>query len=134
MILQQEQSLWQYSTTTIGVKMRWFKRWLARCVDTAYDNEEAYNEQVVSDSKYPSSARGCTRKSRLPSASDYHPEEFKNPMNITLYNATGGKIIKFHSYDGYTDKSTETTYIVPSDENFEEALGKFIALEAMKHI
>lgn len=75
-------------------------------------------------------------KHRSPSAGffsdDYDTGTFKNPLNITLYNAMGGRIIKFSSYDDHNDRNIETTYIVSNDENFEEALGKFIALEAMK--
>lgn len=60
--------------------------------------------------------------------------EFKNPMNITLYNAVGGRIVKFYFYDWQTEQSRETTYIIPSDLDFEKELGKCISMEALKHM
>ncbi len=64
----------------------------------------------------------------------YRFDEFPNPLNITIYNAVGGRIVKFWTYDRQTDENSETVYIINNDENFEESLSKFIALETLKHV
>jgi len=112
--------------------MLFLKRALARWVSEGYKSAESQGD---TDRKYPSpvGVSSMTRKSAHAHGEEGMSGEFKNPMNITLYNATGGRIIKFHSYNRQTDRSTETTYIVSSDEDFESALSKFITLEAMKY-
>ena len=110
--------------------MRWFKRLLAQWVADSwrYDEENDYD-----GGKVPSSTTRNVRKHRIPTADHFHEDCFKNPMNITLYNALGGKIIKFYSYDHKVDRSHETTYVIPSDLDFEKELGKCIAMESLKH-
>ena len=116
--------------------MKWLKRKLARWVDEGWRAEE---DEIDDNAKVPSAphhvrnglGRG-TRVNKLPSE-QYNEECFKNPLNITLYNAMGGKIIKFYSYDHQVDKSHETTYIIPSEMDFEVELGKCIAMESLKH-
>jgi hypothetical protein len=109
------------------------KRLLARWV---HEGQINYDEDGYNESKYPTPQTPPRLRGRGSGKSGNNigsSEDFKNPLNITLYNAVGGRIIKFHSYDYDTDKSYETTYVVDSQENFEEALGKFITMEALKH-
>ena len=59
---------------------------------------------------------------------------FGRPLNITVYNANGGKIVTFRSYDRHTERSNEATYIIHPDELFAESLGKLIAMEEIKRV
>ena len=59
---------------------------------------------------------------------------YGRPLNIRVYNAHGGKIITFQSYNKDTDNSQESTYIIHPDEVFAESLGKLIAMEEIKHV
>jgi len=106
--------------------MIFFKKLLARW---AAEGTQAY--EYNGEPLYTSATSAANAK--RPYNGESRGEEFKNPMNITLYNAMGGRIIKFHSYNRKLEQSQETTYIVPSDEDFESALGQFITIEAMKH-
>ena len=110
--------------------MRWFKRLLAQWVTDGwrYDEENDFDDGTV-----PNSPTRKVRRNRIPTSDHFHEDKFKNPLNITLYNAMGGKIIKFYSYDQQIDKSHETTYIIPSEMDFEKELGKCIAMESLKH-
>ncbi len=58
--------------------------------------------------------------------------DFGRPLNITVYNAVGGKIVTFRHYDKNTERQNESTYIVHPDEEFSESLGKLIAMEEIK--
>jgi len=60
--------------------------------------------------------------------------EFGRPLNITVYNANGGKIVTFRSYDRQKDRSNEATYIIHPDEMFSESLAKLIAVEELKYV
>lgn len=97
------------------IKMKWFKEKIAKWVEegnsTRYDQEKCEVATVMADNMH-----------------------FKDPLNITIFNATGGKIVKFSTYNERNGESNETTYLVHADENFEESLSKFIALEAIKHV
>ena len=111
--------------------MKFLKRIIARWALEGHESEEYYEE----DAKvaYPRRVgRGSSVKS-LPGAQG-EGTEFKNPMNITLYNAVGGRIVRFTRWDSVKDSTQETTYVVNSDEDFEKALASFIALEALKHV
>ena len=70
---------------------------------------------------------------KMTSSSSDDDMHFKSPMHITIYNANGGRIVKFHYYNEHDDRRYENTYIVTVDENFENALAKFIAMENIKH-
>lgn len=109
--------------------MRWLDRLVARMVDRGRDYEEVSR-------KYPDHGARLTstRKSSSVYADQGEGSEFKNPMNITLYNAVGGRIVRFTRWDQANDCTQETTYVVGTDEDFEKALAKFIALEALKHV
>ena len=96
--------------------MGWLKqrarKWLA-----ASDNE------IESNAKVP-------RGSSINSLSG---DDFGGGLNIKIFNATGGRIVKFSSYNENTNKHYETVYLIHSDDDFEETLGQFITLEAIKH-
>jgi len=103
--------------------MFWIKRLVSRWADEGREYARAVPEY-----------RNGAMKNRISSDRDSDVESFKNPMHITLYNAVGGRIVKFSRWDRNTETNHETTYIVGNEVNFEEALGKFIALEAIKHV
>ena len=99
------------------MRMRWLKRKLAKWVNDA--NCEV--DEVCCESPKVS-AQGVGGNG----------SNFRDPMNITIYNATGGKIIKFMHYNHKTHDERETIYLVHTEENFEDALTKFMTVEAMK--
>lgn len=53
-------------------------------------------------------------------------------LNIKVHSAQGGRIVTFYRYDRQKDRSNNTVYIIPDDQDFERELGKLITLEAMR--
>ena len=53
-------------------------------------------------------------------------------LNIRVHAAMGGKIVSFNRYDRKSDRSNNTVYVIPDDNDFEKELGKLITLESMK--
>lgn len=104
--------------------MFFLKRMVASWVD------EVRNERSMRVQQ-PAHTQGQLSNRKNPNEED---DTFKNPLNITLYNAVGGRIIKFTHWDRDHGKAHETTYVIDADQNFEEALGQFITIEAMKHV
>jgi len=93
--------------------MKWFWKYLFNKLDSA----NQYNEAVTS-----------SKHSQLIVSDDY-PD---GGLNIQVKSAIGGKIVIFRHYDQRTDRTTHTTYIINSDENFSESLGKIITTESLK--
>ena len=91
--------------------MKWFWRYLFNKLDYAS------REDVVT-----------SKHSRLVVSDDY-PD---GGLNIQVKSAIGGKIVIFRHYDQRTDRTNHTTYIINSDENFSESLGKIITTESLK--
>jgi len=64
----------------------------------------------------------------------------RNPMHITLYNVTGGHVVKFTRVDHndsprrVDESEYESSYIITKDDDFEKALAQFISLEALKNV
>lgn len=98
--------------------MNWLKRKIAKWIN---DGDLLNRYGTVHEEKATNAVVGSSA-------------HFKNPLNITLYNAIGGRIVKFHHYNETTDRSEETVYLIGLDENLVEALTKFIATEAIKNI
>jgi len=53
-------------------------------------------------------------------------------LNITVRNATGGRIVTFRHYDHKTDRHQHNLYVISEDHDFEKELGKLITLESLR--
>ena len=63
------------------------------------------------------------------------PEErnkFGKEMQISIYKATGGHIVKFPRWDHTRDEDQSSVYIITEEEDFTECLSKLITAERMK--
>jgi hypothetical protein len=92
--------------------MKWFKRMVIRWV------REDWNSVRV-DSVPMTLSRG----------DDIDSDQ---GLNITVRNATGGRIVTFRHYDSRTDRHQHRLYVIPEDHDFERELGKLITLESLK--
>ena len=93
--------------------MSWIGKWLLNVTDKARENQ---NEMKACEPMREGNG------------------DFGRPLNISVYNAHGGKIVTFRSYNRQQDRSDEATYIIHPDEKFAESLGKLIAMEEIKHV
>jgi hypothetical protein len=58
-------------------------------------------------------------------------EDGTNGMNFTVYNATGGKVVKIRTYDPRNDRTTSALYIVADKEDLGEELAQIITRESL---
>lgn len=54
-----------------------------------------------------------------------------NGMNFTVFNATGGKVIQFATYDAIRDRGTSSLYVVTDREDLGEELAQIITRESL---
>lgn len=95
--------------------MKWFNKWFAKKC------KQAWEESRETDS--------------IPSVKLSRGNDIDYPdagLNIQVKSAIGGKIVIFKHYDQRTDRHSYTTYIINSEENFTESLGKIITTESLK--
>lgn len=57
--------------------------------------------------------------------------EGTNGMNFVVYNAIGGKVIQFTTYDPVRDRGYSNLYIVTDKEELGEELGQIITKESL---
>ena len=103
--------------------MGFLSKWLMKKVRTA-EKEEYSNDKVGIE---------CATES-------HYEGQFGKSLQITVYNATGGKIVKFKKYNPYgsekiaydEDRRPDPVYIIHPDENVAEALSKLIVAEEIK--
>jgi hypothetical protein len=52
-------------------------------------------------------------------------------MHLTVFNATGGKVIELRTYDPRTDRSNTSLYVITDKEDLGEELGQIITKETL---
>jgi len=90
--------------------MNWLGNWLVNQMRKA-ENQEISNTECVTEDK---------------------SRNYGKPLNIRVYNATGGKVITFQHYDYATDKNHESTYIIHPEEELADSLAKLIVIEELR--
>ena len=58
-------------------------------------------------------------------------EDINRGLNLTVYNATGGKVVQVFSYDPMRDRRNSALYIVTDGSNLGEELGMIITREKL---
>ena len=100
--------------------MNWFKRMIVNWVmDDQKDRAVARQEQDC----YPST------KNSISGSRDISSDP---TLQFKVYNAIGGKIVEFHSYDRQTDRTHHQIYIIGKDEDFGEKIAKISTFEVLK--
>ena len=54
-----------------------------------------------------------------------------NGMNFTVFNATGGKVVQFATYDPVRDRHQSNLYVVTDREDLGEELSQIITRESL---
>lgn len=94
--------------------MKWFKRKLRKWINEA--EEDVYDGKSVG---------------LVHSANENRPEE--DPvLNFRIYNAINGQILEFRHYDRKTDRSNNSVYLIPKDQEIGEYINKCLSVEMMK--
>ena len=53
-------------------------------------------------------------------------------LNLNIYYATGGIVIKSYKYDSKTDRSHNSLYIIREDQELAHELSRIITVESLK--
>lgn len=74
------------------------------------------------------------RPMKLASSTAIQEDHFGGAKNINLnvYFATGGVVIRSHRYDNKTDRSHHGLYIIREDQDLPQELSKIITVESLK--
>lgn len=107
--------------------MKWFDRWFVRKCKWAWENKHLAND-------YPA---GLGKAINMPAPSvsagpDQHNMLSARGMHFTVYNAEGGIVIEFTSYDPTTDRRSHRLYIVPDSDNWGEQIAKCVTMESLR--
>lgn len=60
--------------------------------------------------------------------------DHNEPLRFNVYNASGGKVVEIRYYDRKKDHWATSLYVVNSDENFGDNIGKIIFMEMLKKV
>jgi hypothetical protein len=102
--------------------MRAFKRMIRNFLRWVTRDENNYPEDIPQPA-YANTLGGKVGRSNL--------NDTSHGMNFTVYNATGGKIIQFSSYNPHTDRTTTSLYIVTDQEDLGEEIAQIITKESL---
>ncbi len=53
-------------------------------------------------------------------------------LNLNIYYATGGVVIKSYKYDNKTDRSHNSLYIIREDQDLATELSRIVTVESLK--
>lgn len=112
--------------------MKWLDRWLARRVERAQIAAKANDRWGEEPVQLTSN-----NFSRLNFVNTSVPHESgtrlrSQGMPFTIYNANGGYVIEYHSYDNKRDESTHRIHVIPEGDDANDALAKIIMLEIIR--
>lgn len=66
-------------------------------------------------------------------SNDYENRPDEEPiLTFRIYSATNGQILEFRRWDRKTDRSNNSTYLVPKDTDIGEYVNKCLSMEMLK--
>ena len=97
--------------------MKWLKNKVIKWVREDWENERKKN-----------SVEGIAVGSR----DSEHSVDADPVLTFRIYSAVNGKIIEFRRWDQKADRSHNSTYLIPKDEDIGEYVNKCLSLEMLK--
>jgi hypothetical protein len=95
--------------------MKWFKKLVVKWVREDWNSVKTEN------------SIGTVSSRDVESVSDADPI-----LNFRVFNAIGGRVIEFRTYDKHKDRNYTQTYIITDDQDFGERIAKIATLESLK--
>ena len=59
-------------------------------------------------------------------------KEAHEPIQFSVYNAQGGKILETRTYDKRASRWNTSLHVIENDENFGDSIGKIVFMEMLK--
>lgn len=81
------------------------------------------------ESKYDSIMPATRATATLKNSNDVDLDE---GLRFTVLPARGGTIVQLRSYDHKTDRSLNSTHVIPDGENIAEAIGHIVSMELIR--
>jgi hypothetical protein len=53
-------------------------------------------------------------------------------LNFRVFNAIGGRVVEFRTYDRQKDRTHTQTYIITNEQDFGERIAKIATMESLK--
>lgn len=97
--------------------MKWFKKLVIKWVREDWNNAKSENSIGI----------GIVSSRDVESVSDADPI-----LNFRVFNAIGGRVVEFRTYDKHKDRNHTQTYIITDDQDFGERIAKIATLESLK--
>ena len=95
--------------------MKWFKKLVIKWVREDWNSAKTEN------------CIGVVSSRDVESVSDADPI-----LNFRIFNAIGGRVVEFRTYDKHKDRNHTQTYIITDDQDFGERIAKIATLESLK--
>lgn len=104
--------------------MKWFNNWI---INKA--------EQLMLKSRQNDVAEKYFNKSGLQMGTAISSPKSIDSQGIrfTIYKATGGVVVETSMYDTYKDRHQTGLYVITSEKDLGQEIGKIITLEALKN-
>ena len=123
--------------------MKWFDKWFydkirstERQAEIGYPNLKDYHDYLDSVSEEKHDRQRPIGSSEFCEISEEDAHRLYDGLRIDIKRLNGGYIVTFrHPSDNkpqYVDEIKRNSYIVNSDDNFNEQLGKLITMELLK--
>ena len=103
--------------------MKWFDRWFIRKSKWAWDNKHLLSDDY-------DSYKIVGSQSPMPVETD--PHDLNDGLRICVKKVIGGSLVTFKTYDKRIDRSSDKTYIITSEQDFNTELGKIITMESIR--
>ena len=106
--------------------MRWFDNWFMKQSKKAWNSR--HNNVKMEYPELSSSSGGRV----IPSQNINSPEFSVSGLTLTIYNADGGHVVEFKSYNANTDRYESSLSVIGNEEDFQERISGAITMELMK--
>jgi hypothetical protein len=105
--------------------MKWFNNWIVKKAEQVMLNSRA--NEVVQDSYNHKLGHKMGTAMAVPKSID------AQGIRFTVYKATGGVVVETSMYDNHRDRHQNGLYVITSDKDLGQEIGKIITLEALKN-
>jgi hypothetical protein len=99
--------------------MKWLKRKVYKWVKEIEREPKSINSQL-----YPTDTISCESDRARPDAMPI--------LSFRVYSANNGQVLEFNHYDSHRDRSNNSVYLIPEDENIADYVAKCVTLESLR--
>jgi hypothetical protein len=97
--------------------MNWFKKMVIRWVREDWESE---------------TQKSCVGENLVSSREVEAVCDSDSVLNFRVFNAVGGRVVEFRTYDRQKDRSYTQTYIITNEQDFGDRIAKIATMESLK--